>query len=55
MTAKQKKLGGFDATAFRSDFRAFCASDGYKLSINEDNANNPCVATGDNASRGSGA
>jgi hypothetical protein len=45
---KQKKLGGFDATAFRSDFRTFCASAGYKLSINEDNANKSCVATGDN-------
>jgi hypothetical protein len=55
LIAKQKKLGGFDATAFRSDFRAFCASAGYKLSINEDNANKPCVATGDNVSRGSGA
>jgi hypothetical protein len=55
LIAKQKKLGGFDATAFRSDFRAFCASVGYKLSMNEDSADKPCGATGDNASRGSGA
>ena len=47
---KQKKLGGFDAAAFRSDFGDFCAVAGYKLATNEDNANKPWVATGDNVS-----
>jgi hypothetical protein len=52
---KQKKLGGFDAAAFRSDFVAFCAMAGYQLTTNEDTTNTSLVATGDNASSRIGA
>lgn len=37
---KQKKLGCFDADAFRSDFRTVCAESGYALTFKKDNANN---------------
>jgi hypothetical protein len=42
---KRKKLGGFDAAAFRSDFEDFCAAAGYKLATDEENASNSARPT----------
>lgn len=47
---KQKKLGGFNAAAFRSDFRAFCAAAGHELTTNEGSANRTAHPTTDSVS-----